>query len=1195
MPAAEGAGHIYVQELLLLINNESGKNMKRTILLVEDEIVSARAISAVLEKNGYLTLIAHSGAEAVALALADFNISLILMDINLGEGIDGADTAKQILACRSLPVIFLTSHTDDDYIDKLKGITRYGCVLKNSGNFLLISSIEMAYELFSMHRKVQESEEKYRLVFDYSPLGLVHFDEKGVITTCNDIFVGIIGSSHKALNGLDMFKLPDVKLKESVRSALNGDLGYYEDVYKSVTADKSTPVRIVFAPLKSTDGQVIGGVGVIEDVTERKQAIDLLRKTNAELEATNEELVATNEEFEAINEELIISNQELMIEKQRAEESERNYREIFDFSNDAIFIHDSETGAILDVNQTMLKMYGYENKDEVINGNVSSISASDEGYTSAKAQEMMQSAMASETRTFEWYAKKRSGELFWVEVTLKDTVIRNEKRIIAATRDITKRKSVEDELRETKEIFTLFMENSPIYIFFKDSSIRPIRLSKNYEEMLGRPMSELIGKTMDELFPSDLAKSMIEDDKKILNEGKLITIDEEFNGRFYHTIKYPIFKDGRPAYLAGYTIDVTESKHAERELNESKLLLHQLIESLPQSIYAKDSDGRFLFANRNYCLTQNRQLEEIIGKTDYDLHPSMLADKYRRDDILVMETGRAIDIEEEHQPIGGQDIIVQVIKTPFYNSAGEIRGTLGIFWDITERKLAEGKLASEKERLSVTLRSIGDGVITTDITGRVEILNRVAEELTGWKQDDAYGKQVADIFNIISEITRKPQVSPVLRALQTGKFEDSTNNNILVSKDGTERIIMESGAPIKDKNSNTIGVVLVFRDITEKRKFEDAARNTQKLESLGVLAGGIAHDFNNLLGGIFGSLDLAKLKNKDSNLDAYFEGALGAIDRARGLTQQLLTFSRGGTPVMKTVHLSPFIQETVQFALSGSNVSCRFNIPDDLSPCYFDKNQIGQVIDNLIINAQQSMPMGGVIDISAENIYLSEKDHLYLRPGDYVGIYIKDKGIGIPRDIMPFIFDPFFSTKAKGHGLGLATSYSIINRHGGALEADSVPGEGSVFRIFLPVSSQSAECNPEKNFICHKGHGLIVVMDDEEIILNILSDMLSEFGYSVVTMKDGADVLNFFIEEQSLNHDVAAMIFDLTVPGGMGGIETAAEIRKLNPLIPVFISSGYSEDPAMANPREFGFTDSIRKPFQISELAEMLEKYIGQN
>lgn len=1169
--------------------------MKKTILLVEDEIVSARSISVTLEKNGYLTVIANSGIEAVSLAQADLNISLILMDINLGEGIDGADTAKQILACRSVPVIFLTSHADDDYIDKLKGITRYGCVLKNSGNFLLISSIEMAYELFSMHRKVQESEEKYRLVFDYSPLGLVHFDENGVITTCNDIFVGIIGSSHKALNGLDMFKLPDVKIKEAVRSSLNGDPGYYEGIYQSVTAVKSTPVRIVFAPLKSPDGQIIGGVGVIEDVTERKQAIDLLKKTNEELEAANEELVATNEEFEVINEELIVSNQELMFEKQRAEDSERNYREIFDFSNDAIFIHDSETGAILDVNQTMLRMYGYEKKEEVINGNVGDISASEEGYTETKAAELMRSALASNNNSFEWYAKKRNGELFWVEVTLKNTVIGNENRIIAATRDITKRKRIEDELRETKEIFTLFMENSPIYIFFKDSSIRSIRLSKNYEEMIGRPMSELIGKTMDELFPSDLAKKMIDDDKRILNEGKLIIIDEEFNGRFYHTIKYPIFKDGRPAYLAGYTIDVTESKHAERELNESKLLLHQLIESLPQSIYAKDTDGRFLFANKNYCIIHNRSLDEIIGKTDYEIHPAVLADKYRKDDLQVIETGQFIDVEEEHQPINGEKIIVQVIKTPFYNSAGEIRGTLGIFWDITERKMAEGKLASEKERLSVTLRSIGDGVITTDINGRVEILNRVAEELTGWKQDEAYGKQVSDIFNIINEVTRKPQKSPVLRALQTGRFEDSTNNNILISKDGTERIIMESGAPIKDKNSNTIGVVLVFRDITEKRKFEDAARNTQKLESLGVLAGGIAHDFNNLLGGIFGSLDLAKLKNKDSNLNVYFDGALGAIDRARGLTQQLLTFSRGGTPVMKTVHLSPFIQETVQFALSGSNVSCRFNIPDDLSPCYFDKNQIGQVIDNLIINAQQSMPMGGIIDISAENIYLNEKDNLYLRPGDYVGIYIRDKGIGIPKEIMPFIFDPFFSTKAKGHGLGLATSYSIINRHGGALEAESVPGEGSLFRIFLPASSQSAESCQEKNFICHKGNGRILVMDDEEIILNILSDMLALFGYSVITMKDGLEVLNFFKDEHNLKLDFSAMIFDLTVPGGMGGIETASEIKKMDPSIPVFVSSGYSEDPAMANPREYGFTDSIRKPFQISELAEMLEKHIGKN
>ncbi len=1042
------------------------KPMNKTILLVEDEPVTARAVSDMLKKHGYESVIAGTGLEAVAIAQTKENISLILMDIELGDGIDGAETARQILSRRSLPVVFLTSHSGEDYVERVKDITRYGFVIKNSGNSVLLSSIEMAFDLFADHQKMQESEEKYRLVFDYSPLGLVHFNEKGVISTCNDVFIGIIGSSLEFLIGLDMLKLPDVKIQEAVRISLNGSIGYYEGLYQSVTAAKSTPVRVVFAPLKSPDGYVLGGVGVIEDITERKRALDLLKKSNDELEASNEELMATNEEFEAMNEELIVANQDLLREKLKTEERESNYREIFDSSNDAIFIHDRETGIILDVNKTMLAMYGYDSKDEVINKSVADFTVSHNDYSGERVKELMRRAIESDNEKFEWHSKKKNGELFWVEMSLKKTVISGVVRLMATARDITRRKRIEDELRTTEEIFSLFLENSPIYIFFKDASIRSLRLSRNYEQMIGKPLNELLGKSMDELFPSDFARKMTADDMRILEEGKLINVAEEFNGRYYETTKYPIFQDGKACYLAGYTIDVTE------------------------------------------------------------------------------------------------------------------------------RKYAEEKLASEKERLSVTLRSIGDGVITTDINGNVEILNRVAEELTGWSQEEARGKPVYDVYNIIDEVTRKPHVSPILETLETGKSGESTSHTILISRDGTERLILENGSPIKDKDSNTIGVVMVFHDITEKRKIEETVQNTQKLESLGVLAGGIAHDFNNLLGGIFGCIDLAKLKNKDSNLTGYLDGALSVIERARGLTQQLLTFSRGGTPVMKSARLSPFIQDTVQFALSGSNVFCRFNLPEDLPYCFFDKNQIGQVIDNLVINAQQAMPMGGIIDVAAEHVMFRKQEHVLLRPGDYVKISIKDRGTGIQKDIIPFIFDPFFSTKAKGHGLGLATCYSIINRHGGAIDVESTPGAGSIFYVFLPVARESSDIDSEKQEIRHRGEGRILVMDDEEIILNILKEMLSEFGYSVIAMKDGKDAVNFFRDEKSLKHEFAAMIFDLTVPGGVGGIEAVTEIRKIDRSIPVFVSSGYSEDPVMARPQDFGFTASIRKPFQFSELSEMLETYI---
>jgi CheY-like chemotaxis protein len=373
--------------------------------------------------------------------------------------------------------------------------------------------------------------------------------------------------------------------------------------------------------------------------------------------------------------------------------------------------------------------------------------------------------------------------------------------------------------------------------------------------------------------------------------------------------------------------------------------------------------------------------------------------------------------------------------------------------------------------------------------------------------------------------------------------------------------------------------------------------NAQKLDSLGVLAGGIAHDFNNLLTGIFGFIDLARSVSKDAKTVDYLESTIAAMNRAKALTFQLLTFAKGGSPVQKTTPLIPFVQEAAQFALSGSNISCKFSLAETLWPCNIDKNQIGQVIDNIVINAQQAMPNGGAIEITAKNISpgLGEKSHPPLADGNYVKVSIKDFGIGIPKDIMPRIFDPFYTTKTKGHGLGLATCYSIMNRHGGCIDVESEPGKGSTFHVYLPASTVAAVTNtaaPGR----HKGSGTIIVMDDEEVVRETIRKMLESLGYAVVCKKDGREAIDFYIDETRAKRKFAALIFDLTVPGGMGGIEAVAEIRKLNagalPKVPVFVVSGYADNSVMKNPREYGFTASLSKPFTIAELSEMLNKNV---
>lgn len=526
-----------------------------------------------------------------------------------------------------------------------------------------------------------------------------------------------------------------------------------------------------------------------------------------------------------------------------------------------------------------------------------------------------------------------------------------------------------------------------------------------------------------------------------------------------------------------------------------------------------------------------------------------------------------------------------------------VLGTLVIILgiNVVQRRNSQARLAAERERLAVTLRSIGDGVITTDVQGMILFVNRAAEELTGWKQHDAQGKPLAGVFTIVNGMTRETCENPVEKVLATGETVELSNHSLLIARDGTERLIADSGAPIKGRDSVTIGVVLVFRDITEKQKMQEALQRSAKLESLAVLAGGIAHDFNNLLSGIYGFLDLAQEKVRDTEAITYIAQSLATIDRARGLTLQLLTFAKGGAPDRKTGPLFPFVEECARFALSGSNVSCVSDIQEGLWQCSFDRNQIGQVIDNLVINAQQAMPLGGRIDISASNVTIEPNQQGVLRPGHYVKLAFRDSGVGIPQHMLQRIFDPFFTTKTKGHGLGLATCYSILKRHDGTIEAHSEPEKGSIFTLYLPAASASepSAAGHSQSARHHTGSGTILVMDDEKVIRDLISEMLGSCGYTVACVENGNALLKLFASRRATGEAIKAIVCDLTIQDGMGGKEVIREIRGIDRDIPVFVASGYAEDPVLTDPVRYGFTAGIRKPFLLSEIVDLLDAHLG--
>lgn len=513
-------------------------------------------------------------------------------------------------------------------------------------------------------------------------------------------------------------------------------------------------------------------------------------------------------------------------------------------------------------------------------------------------------------------------------------------------------------------------------------------------------------------------------------------------------------------------------------------------------------------------------------------------------------------------------------------------------WKIIRKKQIEEALDNERERLAVTLRSIGDGVIATDTNGIVVLMNRVSEDLTGWKQADAIGKPLHVVFNIINEITREVCENPVEKVLRVGGAIELPARTVMIAKDGTERMVADSGAPIRDRRSLIIGVVLVFRDVTEENRLYAEMQKITKLESLGVLAGGLAHDFNNMLTVITGSTGLAAINlelNKSEKAAKHIADAEVAAIKAKDLTQQLLTFARGGTPLRELIYLTDLIQETATFALSGSRTRCNIDIPDDMWMVNADAGQISQVFHNLLLNADQAMPQGGIVNITCRNITLDNDSGMLLPAGHYVKIDVADEGIGIPVEMQDKIFDPFFTTKQRGSGLGLASVFSIIRGHEGHVTVSSKAGVGSTFSVYLAAVPDAKTVNTSHVDKHHKVSQMkILVMDDERIIAIVLTDLLEGLGHKVGAFGDGKSALAAWKYAEEINEPYDMGIFDLTVPGGMGGDETLKNIHILNPEFMAIATSGYATDPIMTNYSDYGFVGRLAKPYRIDEMVEII-------
>jgi chemotaxis response regulator CheB/nitrogen-specific signal transduction histidine kinase len=362
-----------------------------------------------------------------------------------------------------------------------------------------------------------------------------------------------------------------------------------------------------------------------------------------------------------------------------------------------------------------------------------------------------------------------------------------------------------------------------------------------------------------------------------------------------------------------------------------------------------------------------------------------------------------------------------------------------------------------------------------------------------------------------------------------------------------------------------------------------------KLESIGLLAGGIAHDFNNILTTIMGNIALSRITlSPDTDTYKGLAEAEKACLRAKGLTQQLLTFAKGGAPVTKTISIAELLRDTVRFALHGSNVRCEISFPSDLKPVEVDEGQISQVINNLIINAQQAMPEGGMITITGKNVRIETDQGLPLPAGDYIILSVDDQGTGIPKEHLAKIFDPFYTTKAKGSGLGLATSYWIIKKHNGYIMAESEPDAGTTFFIYLPASGQPLSAVPLEESAPLVGEGKILFLDDEPSIRQFIGKMLTRFGYEVECVQDGNEAIECYRKAKETHRAFDVVVLDLTIPGSLGGREVLQRLREIDPQVKAIVCSGYSNDPVLSDFKTHGFYERVAKPYQIEELSKKI-------
>ena len=863
----------------------------------------------------------------------------------------------------------------------------------------------------------------------------------------------------------------------------------------------------------------------------------------------------------------------------------------------------SSTRQILQVNGQFCNLFGYGH-DELVGQSAQVLHIDQQHYEDwAPCFQEAKDGLPLASTDYPW--RRKDGTVLWCFFAgVKMQLPNGEASVLWNVIDITERKQAEEELRKSNERTRLFFESQLIGMAITSPEKGWLQVNDKLCQMLGYNREELVTKSwVDLTHPEDLPMEL--EKFNLLLSGGIdnYSIEKRIirkDGMIVHSnlsvgcVRHP---DGAIDYVLGILEDISAYQQLALKREEDQRFLQTILDSISDFIFFKDKNGIFLGCNEAYASRYiGLPKDRIIGHRDMDFISNQeLVRKYIESDSQVMASGTPQTLKPWIVHANGRKALVEVLKTPFYDALGHIAGVIGVARDITERQLALEAVVHEKETAQRYLDIAGVMFCALNRAGDIVMINKKGSEILGYSDNELIGQ---NWFDVCLPENCQEKVKTVFALQLAGEITPvEFYENSVINQNGEERLIAFHNTLLHDDNGIS-GVLFSGEDVTEQRMTQNELLKNQKLESLGVLAGGIAHDFNNIITGIMGNISMARMSLiKPEKVEQLLENAEKASMRASSLATQLLTFAKGGKPIKQRVSVGPILEETISLALRGVNVKGVIEIPEPLNSIEADEGQLSQVFNNLIINAVQAMPGGGLLTVKAVNTALESRNKQLLPQGGYVMLSFSDQGCGISKEDQNKIFDPYFTTKSGGNGLGLASASSIINRHGGHIGVESVVGAGAIFTIYLPsVDETPAEvhaASPTKTADTHIG-GSILVMDDEKMIRDILTEMIEYLGYQVTTCENGEEAIAKYEADIESAKPFLAVIMDLTIPGGMGGKEAAEYILAIDPKASLIVSSGYSNDPIMSNYGSYGFIGAVTKPYNIDQLSQLLSLVLSK-